>query len=74
MASLSCPETEEALARDEALLVGQACHLRFDQFGQAAAYWKQLADPEGADQRPRPAGPDETSTWSPASPAPGSGP
>jgi hypothetical protein len=49
MASLSCPETEEALARDEALLVGQACHLRFDQFGRAVAYWKQLADPEGAD-------------------------
>ena len=49
MASLRCPETEEALARDEALLVGQACHLRFDQFGQAVAYWKQLADPEGAD-------------------------
>ena len=43
------PETEEALARDEALLVGQACHLRFDQFVQAVAYWKQLADPEGAD-------------------------
>ena len=50
MASLSCPETEEALARDEALLVGQACHLRFDQFGQAVAYWRQLADPEGADR------------------------
>jgi hypothetical protein len=50
VASLRCPETEEALARDEALLVGQACRLRFDEFCRVAAYWKQLADPEAADQ------------------------
>ena len=50
MATLSSPETEEALARDEAVLVADACTLRFDQFCQVAAYWKQLADPQSADQ------------------------
>ena len=50
MASLRCPETEEALARDEALLVDQARTLTFAQFSRAAAYWKQRADPDGADQ------------------------
>jgi hypothetical protein len=50
MAALRCPETEAALARDEAMLVGQACRLRFDEFCRATAYWKQLADPWAADQ------------------------
>jgi hypothetical protein len=49
MASLRCDETEEALARDEALLVDQARRLRFDRFTRATAYWRQLADPDGAD-------------------------
>ncbi len=50
MISLRAPETEAALARDEALLVDQARRLTFAQFTQAAAYWRQLADPDGADQ------------------------
>jgi hypothetical protein len=39
--------TEEALARDEEMLVGEACTLRPDQFVRVAAYWEQLADPDG---------------------------
>ena len=50
MISLRGPETEAALARDEALLVDQARKLTFAHFTRAAAYWKQLADPDGADQ------------------------
>jgi len=41
--------TEEALARDEEMLVGQAVTLRYDLFVRAAAYWRQLADPDGAE-------------------------
>lgn len=41
--------TEEALARDEEMLVTQASTLRYDHFVRAASYWQQLADPEGAD-------------------------
>jgi hypothetical protein len=41
--------TEEALARDEELLVGEACSLRPDQFVRVAAYWEQLADPDGVE-------------------------
>jgi hypothetical protein len=41
--------TEEALARDEAMLVKQAKRLRFEQFARAAAYWDQLADPDGTE-------------------------
>jgi hypothetical protein len=49
MASLRSAGTEEALARDESLLVDQAQTLPFSGFVKAAAYWKQLADPEGAE-------------------------
>ena len=49
MASLRTGATEEALARDEGLLVGEACRLRFDQFLAAVAYWRQRADPDGAE-------------------------
>jgi len=41
--------TEAALARDEEMLVGQASTLRYDSFVQAAAYWKQRADPNGVE-------------------------
>ena len=50
LASLRGPETEETLARDEALLVDQARELRFDRFVKATAYWKQRADPDGSDR------------------------
>jgi Domain of unknown function (DUF222) len=42
-------DTEEVMARDEAVLVKQAKRLRFDQFVRALAYWDQLADPDGSD-------------------------
>ncbi len=47
------PETAEALARDEALLVGHAASLRFEAFLRAVAYWEQHADPDGAEERER---------------------
>ncbi len=50
MVSLRTPETGAALARDEAMLVDQARTLTFAQFNRAAAYWRQLADPDGADR------------------------
>ena len=43
------PRTEEALARDEAMLVGQAKDLQYRHFSKALAYWVQLADPDGAE-------------------------
>ena len=47
LAALRRPVTEDALARDEVMLVGQARTLRFDAFTRAAAYWEQFADPDG---------------------------
>jgi Domain of unknown function (DUF222)/HNH endonuclease len=41
--------TEVAMERDEALLVSQAASMGFEDFYRALSYWKQLADPEGAD-------------------------
>ncbi len=41
--------TEAAMERDEGLLVSQAASMRFEDFYRALSYWKQLADPEGAD-------------------------
>jgi hypothetical protein len=49
IASLRRDATEEALDRDEALLVDQARSLRYDAFVRATAYWEQLADPDGAE-------------------------
>jgi Domain of unknown function (DUF222) len=43
------PATEDALARDEAILVDQARELQFRNFSQTLAYWVQLADPDGAE-------------------------
>jgi hypothetical protein len=42
--------TEEALQRDEAMLVSRAKRLRFDQFLKALDYWAQLVDPGGAEE------------------------
>jgi hypothetical protein len=44
------PRTQEALARDEALLVDQACRLSFAQYHLAVTFWSHLADPDGTDQ------------------------
>jgi Domain of unknown function (DUF222) len=41
--------TQEPLERDEGLLVKQAKKLRFGEFVRVAAYFEQMADPDGAD-------------------------
>ncbi len=41
--------TESSMARDEGMLVAQASDMGFEDFYRALSYWKQLADPEGAD-------------------------
>ncbi|HXZ62731.1 MAG TPA: DUF222 domain-containing protein, partial [Acidimicrobiales bacterium] len=41
--------TEAAMERDEPMLVDQAARMGFEDFYRALSYWKQLADPEGAD-------------------------
>ena len=43
-------DTEEALERDEAVLVKQAKRLRFEHFAKAVSYWDQLADPDGTEE------------------------
>src|SRR5947208_11400556 len=49
LASARTPATAVSFERDEALLVDQACELRYSRFVRALAYWGQLADPDGAD-------------------------
>ena len=41
--------TEAPMARDEEMLVSQAKELGFEDFYRVLAYWKQLADPDGAE-------------------------
>ena len=41
--------TEAAMARDEEMLVAQAEELGFEDFTGVLEYWKQLADPDGAE-------------------------
>ena len=41
--------TEASMTRDEAMLVAQAAEMGFEDFYRALSYWKQLADPDGAD-------------------------
>ena len=41
--------TEASMARDEAMLVAQAAEMGFEDFSRVLAYWKQLADPDGAE-------------------------
>jgi hypothetical protein len=50
LAKLCRPTTGFALLRDEALLVGHAKKLRFDQFVRALRYWEQHADPDGVER------------------------
>ena len=49
IASARRHRTEASMARDEAMLVSQASELGFEDFSRALAYWKQLADPDGAE-------------------------
>lgn len=43
--------TAEVLERDEKLLVDDARTMRFSEFQRAAAYWLQMADPDGDEDR-----------------------
>ena len=49
IASARRHRTEAAMARDEEVLVAQAKELGFEDFARVLAYWKQLADPDGAE-------------------------
>ena len=49
IASARRHRTEAAMARDEEMLVFQAKELGFEDFTRVLAYWKQLADPDGAE-------------------------
>lgn len=49
LAAARTPATAGAFARDEALLVEQAGHLRYSHFVRCLAYWRQLADPDGSE-------------------------
>ncbi len=49
IASARRHRTEASMARDEAMLVAQAAQMGFEDFYRALSYWKQLADPDGAD-------------------------
>ncbi|HVB93369.1 MAG TPA: DUF222 domain-containing protein [Acidimicrobiales bacterium] len=42
--------TEEALKRDEKLLVDYARTLRFEPYARSVGYWEQLADPDGTEE------------------------
>ncbi len=49
IASARRHRTEASMARDEEMLVSQATDLGFEDFYRALSYWKQLADPDGAE-------------------------
>jgi hypothetical protein len=49
IASARRHRTEAAMARDEEMLVSQAADMGFEDFYRALSYWKQLADPDGAE-------------------------
>ena len=49
IASARRHRTEASMARDEEMLVAQATELGFEDFSRALSYWKQLADPDGAE-------------------------
>ncbi|HVT41823.1 MAG TPA: DUF222 domain-containing protein [Acidimicrobiales bacterium] len=42
--------TASSMERDEGMLVAYAEEMGFEDFYRALSYWKQLADPEGADE------------------------
>src|SRR5271155_2017201 len=49
IASARRHRTEASMARDEEMLVAQATDMGFEDFYRALSYWKQLADPDGAE-------------------------
>lgn len=50
LTGIRTPATEEALARDEQMLVTQAALLPYQSFTRVVDYWKQLADPDGVEE------------------------
>jgi hypothetical protein len=50
LAGVRRPATEERLAADEEMLVGEAKSLSFWQFVKLVEYWAQHADPDGEDR------------------------
>ncbi len=49
LAAVRRESTEEALQRDEAVLVEQAKKLPYESFTRVVGYWEQLADPDGTE-------------------------
>jgi hypothetical protein len=49
VAKVRTPSTQDALARDEALLVEYAKTMKFEPFCRVLDYWAQHADPNGAE-------------------------
>ena len=49
IASARRHRTAASMTRDESMLVAQAAEMGFEDFYRALSYWKQLADPDGAD-------------------------
>jgi hypothetical protein len=49
LARARTPATEEAMARDEEMLMGEAERLRFESFIRVLAYWSHHADPDGVE-------------------------
>jgi uncharacterized protein DUF222 len=49
LSHLHTPATAEAFDRDIDMLIDQAARLPFSDFEKVAAYWLQMADPDGAD-------------------------
>jgi hypothetical protein len=50
LADLSVGRTAECFARDETMLVDWATGLSWPDFWRATQYWRQLADPDGAER------------------------
>ncbi len=50
LAGARTPSAEEAMSRDEEMLVGFARRLRFSAFSRAVTYWRHYADPDGTEK------------------------
>ena len=50
LVGLHRPRTEEALRRDEEMLLEQATTMPYRHFIRALSYWEQLADPDGTER------------------------
>ncbi len=50
LAGARTPSAEEAMSRDEEMLVGFARRFRFSAFARALTYWRHYADPDGTEK------------------------